>query len=119
MAQANDLLLIGWNRAVVGREHLALELFQQVTGFWQTQQKSGNIASFEHILLQPHGGDLNGFTLVRGERARLSQVIESTEYLDIQAKAVVYLDGYGVIGGVTGEALQDRFKRYGKSVPQK
>src|SRR5437879_6361468 len=94
---ANDAaIFIGWNRAVAGRENDALELFAHTINFWQGQIKAGNATSFEPVILRPHGGDLNGFFLIRGDRNKLNTVKESDEFLAIVSRAILLLEGVGV-----------------------
>ncbi len=54
---ADRVLFIGWNRAVVGREQQAMQLFQKVVEFYGKLQADGRIESFEPVLLSAHGGD--------------------------------------------------------------
>jgi len=69
---SDSALFVGWKLPVVGREADALELFGSFVGFLTKQETAGTIDSFEPCLLSPHGGDLDGFILGRGERSKLS-----------------------------------------------
>ena len=64
-------LFIGWGALVRGRELKGLEVFNESIQFWADHQKKGNIESFEPVLLTPHGGDLAGFLLIKGEGTKL------------------------------------------------
>jgi hypothetical protein len=116
---ANDILLVGWNRAVAGREADAIELFGTVMGFYEAQKRAGHITHFENYFLQPHGGDLNGFTLLHGEHAKLSAMVGTDEWLAIETKAIVLLQGFGVIRGVTGDQIQKVMGLYMNSIPKR
>jgi hypothetical protein len=116
---ANDIVLVGWNRAVAGREVDASELFGTVLGFYETQKKAGNITSYQNYFLQPHGGDLNGFTILQGEQEKLSHMIGSDEWLAIETRAIVIMQGFGVIRGVTGDKIQKVMGLYMSSVPRR
>ncbi len=105
---ANHGILIGWNRTVPGKEEQALALFGEAMAYWGGQQQAGAIASFEPVLLSPHGGDLNGFILIRGDAAKLGQLMTSDEYLAIETKANLLLEGHGVTGAVFGEEMTRR-----------
>jgi hypothetical protein len=111
---ANHALVIGWNRAVTGREARALEGFQRSIAFWTKQIKDGNVESFEPFLLTPHGGDLNGFILVKGDRDKLNAVRWSEEFQDIQYDAMQYLDGLGVSDALAGDAIGPARMLYAK-----
>jgi hypothetical protein len=44
-------------------------------------QKKGTIKSFDTVFLDPHGGDLNGFLLMRGEPSQLDGLMSSPEWI--------------------------------------
>ena len=67
---ANSALFVGWNRSVAGREQQAMNLFMSVTEYYNQLQNAGKIESFEPVILANHGGDLNGFVLIRGDAAQ-------------------------------------------------
>ncbi|MBW1707487.1 MAG: hypothetical protein JRJ86_20380 [Deltaproteobacteria bacterium] len=111
---ADRILFIGWNRAVVGREQQAMQLFQKVVEFYGKLQADGRIESFEPVLLSAHGGDLNGFFLLRGEAEKLGEVQRDETFVDLTIEAGYCLEGVGVIPGVIGEGLTDSFSRWSK-----
>jgi hypothetical protein len=102
---ANDAIFIGWSTVVRGREQKALEVFQETVQFWTQAQQDGRIQSVEPILLEPHGGDLAGFMLIRGERAQLDQIRASDEFRRIVARASAIVDGVGVVSAYGDETL--------------
>ena len=59
-------LFIGWGEVVRGREERAVEVFGETVEYYGRLQADGRIESFEPCLLEPHGGDLAGFILIRG-----------------------------------------------------
>jgi hypothetical protein len=115
---ANHALFIGWNRAVPGREAHAVELFGKLLGFLGKQQQSGGIESFEPVLLESHGGDLNGFCLIRGESDKLERLRLSDEFREIITHAVIHVGNMGVIPGFLGAGLQDQMARFGRAIPK-
>ncbi len=102
---ADDALFIGWGEVVRGREQRALEVFGETVSFWQDAQGSGRIDSFEPCLVQPHGGGLAGFMLIRGERAQLDALIASDEFNRLTARANAIVEELGVVNAFCGEAL--------------
>ena len=102
---ANDALFTGWGAVVRGREQQALQVFQETIGYWTAAQQDGRIESFEPILLDPHGGELAGFILVRGERTQLDAMRSSEEYQRLVARAVAIVDDLGVINAYGEETL--------------
>jgi hypothetical protein len=71
---ANRILFLGWSRVVAGREQLAMQLWQKSMEYYTGLQSDGRIESFEPVLLWAHGGDLNGFVIVRGDAEKLAGV---------------------------------------------
>ena len=110
------VLFIGWNHAVVGREQQAMQLFQKVVEFYGKLQADGRIQSFEPVLLSAHGGDLNGFFLLRGEAEKLGEVQRDETFVDLTIEAGYCLEGVGVVPGYIGEGLTDTFSRWSKLV---
>lgn len=102
---AGDALFLGWGPVVRGRELKSLEVFQEALEYYGQLQQAGRLESFEPVLVAPHGGDLGGFVLARGERQVLSEIASSPEFLRLIARAAAVVDGVGVISAYTGEAL--------------
>lgn len=106
---ADAALFIGFEKASRGREARALQVFQDSLAYYARLQSSGAIESFEPVLLAPHGGDLGGFILLRGDRAKLDEVRSSEEFQGLITRGVLSVDGLGVIdaniGGGVGTFL--------------
>jgi len=113
---ADSALFIGWKLPVVGREADAVELFGSFVGYLGKQQSSGAIDSFEPYFLSPHGGDLGGFILVRGERARLAGLRSSEEFEELVSRCLVNVDGFGVVEAYVGEGVARQMQRYTKNI---
>src|SRR5438105_15631953 len=90
-------LFLGWNRPARGREAAAVELFGSVIGYLGKQQKAGSVESFEPVFLAAHGGDLNGFIVVRGDHAKLAAMRATDEFQELIARVNMNVDGFGVI----------------------
>jgi hypothetical protein len=116
---ANDVVFLGWNRPIAGREHEAAEVFGQSMAFYEAQKRAGHIDSYESFLLDPHGGELNGFVLLRGTRAKLDALVASDEFQAILVKAVAYIDDIGVVPGRTGEAVLARIGQFMAALPKR
>ncbi len=102
---ADDALFIGWGEVVRGREKQATEVFNESVQYYGRLQEEGRIESFEPWFLAPHGGDLAGFILLRGEREKLDEIQRSPEFERIQTRAGMIVDRTGVVDAYTGEAL--------------
>ena len=113
---ADRVLFMGWNRPVVGREQQAMRLFQKAMEFNSKLQAEGQIESFEAVLLAAHGGDLNGFVMVKGDAEKLAEVQNNDAFLDLQMECRYCLDGYGVVTGYIGEGVKDMLSRWSKLI---
>jgi hypothetical protein len=119
MATANGFI-VGWNRAVVGREQDAVELFATVNNYYEARKKAGDITAYDHVFLRAHGGDLNGFTWVQGDPAKLDTLLRSDEWLQIEAKAIVVLENMGVIRATSGaEGVANLMRLYMGALPRR
>ena len=66
---------------------------------------------------RPHGGDLNGFFLIRGEPAKLDAVIASDAWSTHITRGGMHLEGVGVTRGATGELVMERMALWSKLIP--
>jgi len=113
---ADRLIFIGWNRPVVGREQQAMKLFQKVMEYYSKLQSGGKIESFEPVMLTHHGGDLNGFIILRGESKKLAEVREEAMFVEYSIEGGYCLEGFGIVSGYTGEGMKDIFSRWSKLI---
>ncbi|GEM_PF-224489 len=102
---ADGALFVGWGNVVRGREHRALEVFQEALEYYGDLQKKKDIESFEVVLLEQHGGDLNGFVLIRGDEDRLSRLRTDQEFQRRILRAQLAVDNVGVVGGLIGDGI--------------
>jgi hypothetical protein len=107
-------LFVGWGAAVRGRENQALQLFQEVLAYYTRLQQQGEIQSFEPVALEPHGGDLAGFLLIKGDAAKLARLRGSDEFITLNTRGQLVVDNFGVAGAFVGEDLQHVFAEFGK-----
>ena len=66
-------LFVGCGDPVRGRESRGVELFNETIGVLRPPAGRREIESFEPVFLEPHGGDLGGFILIRGDAEKLSR----------------------------------------------
>ena len=102
---ADDALFIGWGEVVRGREQKAVEVFNETIQYYGQLQQDGKIEGFEAFFLAPHGGDLGGFVLLRGERAQLDEIERTPEFERLQTRSAMIVDRTGTVPAFTGEAL--------------
>ena len=109
---AEAALFIGWGAVVPGRERQAQRVFDEGVAYWARLQQQGEIESFEPVALEPHGGDLAGFCLLRGERERLSRLRHSEEFRRLNARAALVVHNFGVVSADLGEQLRGAFAMF-------
>lgn len=97
---AYGALFIGWGPVRDGREQQAFAVFGELIQYLSGLQERGEIDSFEPVALEPHGGDLDGFALVRGAPERLSR---------LRGSAVLVVTNLGIVGAMTGDDLNQLF----------
>ena len=102
---ADHGLFIGWGRSVPGREQKALEVFNQAGELWSKWQEDDRIESFEIVLIPPHGGDLYGFALLRGEADQLSALRDDDEFIALLQRAGMIVDALGVVNAYVGRGV--------------
>jgi len=114
MSNPVHALFIGWNRSVSGREKNAIEIFQGFTNYLHSLETKKQIVSFEPVLLNAHGGDMNGFIVVRANRDDLNKLTVSEDWLNWITQASYSLTNFGVVEAFLGDEIQTRMTRYAK-----
>jgi hypothetical protein len=110
----SNAIVLGWTRAVPGKEKQSIELFQEFVGYITGLQKEGKIASFEPVFLDPHGGDMNGFFLIRGETPKLDALLSSESWIAFATRGMVTMQGFGVIRAAVGDEIPKRMAIFSK-----
>lgn len=110
----DNALFIGWNRAISGKEKASIEHFNEFLGYLGKQQQAGTLTSLMPVVLNPHGGDLNGFVLVTAENSGFHKLMGEDAWQDHITRATVTMHGFGVITGTTGKQVEDRLRRFAK-----
>ena len=113
---ANNVIFIGWDRPVVGREKQAMQLFQKAMEYHSKLQADGRIESFEVVILSAHGGDLNGFIMLKGDAKKLAEIREEDTFIELTLEATLCLDGFGIVSGYIGKGVTDILSRWSKLI---
>ena len=111
-------LFIGWGAPVRGREAKGLEVFNESVAYWGRLQQEGRIESFEVAILYPHGGDLNGFSLLRASQAQIDELMGDEEFQRITTRANLSVEGLGVVRAAIGESLGQQVALYQAQVAE-
>ena len=115
---ADAALFIGWGEVVRGREMKALQVFNETQQYYTRLQQAGTIESFEAVLLNPHGGDLAGFILIRGDQAKLDALRATEEFQKNQTRASLIAANVGVITAAIGASLATGMATYAQAVQE-
>jgi hypothetical protein len=108
----DSALFIGWGATAAGRERKSVELFGESLRFLTRLVERGRVASVEPFFLEPHGGDLEGFFLVRGDQEELNRIRQDDDFRRLAVKAQVVVQNFGVVGAITGERLNKHMAWY-------
>ena len=109
-------LFIGWGAPVTGREAKGLEVFNESVEYWGKLEQDGKIESFEVVLLTPHGGDLEGFVLMRGSSEQVAALIVDEEFERMTTRATLIVQRVGVVPAVLGEGLERSIGTYQQQI---
>lgn len=111
----NSILFLGYDRPIAGREMAAVSVIEHLTKLLDKAKKENLIESYDSISLAVHGGNVNGFLLVRGNRKGLDDLRASDEFDDLAVQAHMVMSGVSILSGVHGEAVvtrrMDRIKK--------
>jgi hypothetical protein len=108
----DSALFVRWGQTVGGRERQAVQLFTDSLSYLGKLVADGRVASFEPFFLEPHGGDLEGFIVVRGDIEQLAKVRIDQEFQRLTVRAQVVVRNFGVIGAKTGDHLNKHIEWY-------
>ena len=113
----SNIVFFAWNRSIPGREHTSAEHFDEFVSYLGGLQQSSVIQSFDVAILDSHGGDMNGFFLIRGDEGKLDALMATAEWTEHMTRASLHLDGSGAVRGVTGDSVAGRMELWNKILP--
>jgi hypothetical protein len=109
-------LFIGWGQVVRGREERALEVFNETLELYGHMQSDGRIEGFDVCLLEPHGGDIAGFVLLKGSEAQMDAVHHDDDFTRVMQKADLIVDDLGIVNATVDDGLQRAITLYQEQV---
>jgi hypothetical protein len=115
---ADSGLFIGFGLAVRGRERQAIKAFSEVFEYYSRLQQQGEIESFEPVLLEPHGGDLGGFFLLRGDQDKLARIRGSQEFERQIARGQLIVENVGIVSAALGERLTSQMALFAEQLEE-
>ena len=105
---ADAALFVGWGNTVRGRERAALKVFGEAGAFYGGLIQAGEIESVEPVFLEPHGGDLTGFFLIKGDAEKLAALRVREDFVRLNARASLIVEGFGVVGASVGGGIDEQ-----------
>ncbi len=115
---ADSGLFIGFGAPVRGRERQAMKVFNEGFEYYSRLQQEGEIESFEPVLLQPHGGELGGFFLLRGDQDKLARIRSSEEFERLTVRAQLIVENLGIVSAALGARLMSQMSVFGAQVEE-
>jgi hypothetical protein len=114
----DSALFIGWGATNGGRERKSVELFAHSLRYLTGLVEQGRVFSVEPFFLEPHGGDLEGFFIVRGDRDELNKIRYEDDFQRLSVRAQVVVNSFGVVGAITGEQLNKHMAWFAEAAKQ-
>jgi hypothetical protein len=115
---ADSGLFVGFGLPVRGRERQAIKVFSEASEYYSRLQADGEIEGFEPVLLEPHGGELGGFFLLRGDKDNLARIRSSEEFERLTARAQLITENLGIVSAVLGERLMSQMSVFSQQVEE-
>ena len=103
-------LFVGWGSIIVGREKTAPRVLNDAMQYLQGLQKEGKLDSIDVILLEPHGGELEGFVLIKGNKDFLAKLRVEKEFIEIIVSVQLVHTKVGVVWAYSGAEMQTLFQ---------
>ena len=102
-------LFISWGPIIAGRETQAKQVLGEALQYCEGLQRSGRIDTFDVVVLEPHGGDLGGFVLLKGDKTKMATLRVDPEFIRIIVGAQLVHQKVGVVGAYSGAGMQALF----------
>jgi hypothetical protein len=103
-------LYVGWGRVYPGREKVALDGYHEWIKLLEELKEQGEIEDFETVVLGPHGGELDGFTLVYGDPLTLMQITAREDMHLLQLRSERVFAKFVVVPAIVGERVEQEYK---------
>jgi hypothetical protein len=105
-------LFVGWGKTYPERMKFALKHEEEWKEILVRLKEEGEIEDYQTVLLGPHGGELDGFTLVFGTPEKLALLPMRKELELLRTKAMLDHSFFIVVPAVIGEGVEREFSRY-------
>ena len=113
---ADRVLFIGWGESVHGREERGLEVFNEAMSILGRMQQEGRIEKFDAALLNPNGGELEGYVAVHGSAEQIAALRQDEEFLRNTIDAGNIVQKLRHVEGYTNEGVARMMELYQASI---
>ena len=93
-------IFIGFGIPVPTREVAAARVFGESVAYYDELKAAGDIESYPIGVLEPHGGELGGFILLRGEAEKLARVRGSEKFQRYTLRAGFAVQSIGIVSAL-------------------
>jgi hypothetical protein len=104
---AKGSLFVGWGSIIAGREKAAAQVLGQALQYLEGLKVDGTVEVVEVVLLEPHGGELEGFVLIRGDRDKIAQLRVQQHFVEVIVGVQLVHTKVGVVGATTGQQVPE------------
>jgi hypothetical protein len=111
-------LFVGWGATHPGREAFARKHYAEWVEILTQVKADGEIEDFETVFLAPHGGELDGFTLVFGAREKLAKLLMREDFRRLRTRAELDHARFGIIWAATGEGVERELALFEEAVSE-
>jgi hypothetical protein len=115
---AEAALYIGWGTPARGREKEALGVFNESMQYYGRLQRDGKLENVEVAILNPTGGDVGGFFLLRGTAQQVDSLRRDDEFQELVNRVQMIADGLRITDAIVDEGIAQQITRYDKVVAQ-
>ena len=115
---ADSGLFIGFGAPVRGRERQGTKVFNEAFSITPGCSRRVRSRSFEPVLLEAHGGELDGFFLLRGDHDELARIRSSEEFERLTVRAQLIVENLGIVGAALGGRLMSQLSVFGARVEE-
>ena len=109
MEPEKGALFVGWGPIIAGREAQAKRVLGDALQYCGGLQRTGRIDSFDVVVLEPQGGDLGGFVLLKGDKLKIAELRVDTDFVRTIVGVQLVHQKVGVVGAYCGVELQTLF----------
>ena len=95
-------MFVEWGEPIAGREHQGIAVFKEALDYVERQEQEGTLEDHEVVILSPHGNNMQGFILMRGDPEKLQGLVASPEWMRLMTRAGFIAHDLGVVPAFMG-----------------